>query len=112
MTTRARTKKVSGERAGRPSAHVPGRDVRLMVASNAARRLAAARSWLQQYPLDAEIVVIAASWEACDELVREDVRENGARFGVVRATLGRVAGLLAAPSLTVILEASTPLDFR
>ena len=97
MITRARTKKLSGERAGRASA--AGRDVRLMVASNAARRLAAARSWLQQYPLDAEIVVIAASWEACDELVREDVRENGARFGVVRATLGRVAGLLAAPSL-------------
>src|SRR5205085_543527 len=70
---------------------------RLLVAPSAVARLAAARAWLATYPRDAELVVVGASREACDELVRDDVREGGARFGLVRATLGRVAGALAAP---------------
>jgi RecB family exonuclease len=96
VVTKPRTKKAP---AGRAAPGGADRDVQLVVAPNGARRLALARAWLQQHPLDAEILVIAASWEACDELVRADVCANGARFGVVRATLGRVAGWLAAPSL-------------
>ncbi|MEO6028833.1 MAG: PD-(D/E)XK nuclease family protein [Candidatus Binatia bacterium] len=75
------------------------RHVRLVTAPSTTRRLDAARAWLQGHPLDAELLVIGASWEACDEIVREDVGASGARFGVTRATLGRLAGLLAAPTL-------------
>lgn len=75
------------------------RQVRLVTAPSTTRRLDAARAWLRGHPLDAELLVIGASWEACDEIVREDVGASGARFGVTRATLGRLAGLLAAPTL-------------
>lgn len=74
-------------------------DAQLIVAPSAAARLDAARAWLAARPRDAEIVVIAANAEAGDELVREDVRRHGARFGLVRTTLGRLAGILAAPTL-------------
>src|SRR6185295_3574806 len=53
----------------------------------------------RDHPLDAELLVIGASWEACDEVVRDDVGARGARFGAARVTLGRLAGVLAAPAL-------------
>ena len=72
---------------------------RLIVAPRAADRRAAAAAWLRDRPCDAEVLVVAASWEAADEIVRDLVRATGVHFGVVRATLGRLAGLLAAPAL-------------
>lgn len=77
------------------------RRVRIVVAPRAARRRAVAEEWLAALARDAEALVIGASWEACDELVRDDVRAGGARFGLVRATLGRMAGVLAAPALAL-----------
>jgi RecB family exonuclease len=73
------------------------RTVRLLVASDAAARLAAAADWLAGRPHDAELLVVAATWEACDDLVREATRP--ARFGTTRLTLDRLAARLAAPAL-------------
>ena len=99
VVNKVRNRRVSSEPA--PPSRRAGGDGRatLVVAPSAARRLAAARAWLAAYPLDAEVVVVAPSLEACDEVVREDVRTCGARFGIMRATLGRIAGQLAAPAL-------------
>jgi RecB family exonuclease len=76
-----------------------GRDRSLVISADAAARLAAAAEWLDAYPRDAEVLVVASSWEACDELVRAAARRAGARFGVVRLTLDRLAARLAAPAL-------------
>ncbi len=92
VTTKARPPRT-------PGAAAPPRDVRLVVAPSAARRRAEAQAWIEAHPADRELLVIGASWEACDEIVRDVVRAGGVRFGVVRSTLGRVAGLLAAPAL-------------
>lgn len=98
-------------------------DRRILVAPDAATRIRAALDWIASYPPDAEILVVAPSWEACDDLVRAAVRESpapgardaadaargagpaapgpGARFGIVRTTLERLAARLAAPGLAV-----------
>jgi RecB family exonuclease len=75
------------------------RRTRLLVTADAASRLAAATEWLETLPADAEALVIAPSWEACDDLVRGALGPVGARFGVMRTTLGRLAARLGAPDL-------------
>jgi len=75
------------------------RTTRLLVAADVASRLAAAAHWLEALPPDAEALVIAPGWEACDDLVRGALGAAGARFGVVRTTLSRLAARLAAPHL-------------
>ena len=93
-------------------------DRRILVAPDAATRIRAAEGWIASHPPDAEILVIAPSWEAADDLVRVAVRGPhapppaaagraegpagpgvGVRFGVVRTTLERLASRLAAPGL-------------
>src|SRR5262245_49366383 len=76
-----------------------GDGTRVLVAADAASRLAAATAWLDALGPDSEALVIAASWEACDDLVRGTLGSAGARFGVVRTTLGRLATQLAALGL-------------
>ncbi|HEY8515122.1 MAG TPA: PD-(D/E)XK nuclease family protein [Candidatus Binatia bacterium] len=71
----------------------------LVVAADAATRTAAAARWLEAQRADAELLVVAASQQAADELVRDATRAHGARFGVHRTTLGRLAALLAVPGL-------------
>jgi ATP-dependent helicase/nuclease subunit B len=75
------------------------RTTRLLVTADAASRLTAAADWLDAQPADAEALVIAPGWEACDDLVRGALGPAGARFGVVRTTLARLAARLAAPHL-------------
>ena len=77
----------------------PGSDRSVLVAPDAASRLAAARAWLDALPADAEALVIAPTWEACDDLARESIVAAGARFGLVRLTLDRVAARLAVRAL-------------
>src|SRR5262249_21468648 len=72
---------------------------RVLVTAAAASRLAAATAWLDALRPAAEALVVAASWDACDDLVRGALGPAGARFGVVRTTLGRLAMRLAAPGL-------------
>jgi hypothetical protein len=73
--------------------------VRLVVAPDAATRLAAARTWLDALPADAPALVIGPTWEACDDLAREAAVASGARFGLVRLTLDRLAARLAVRAL-------------
>ncbi|MCC6764525.1 MAG: PD-(D/E)XK nuclease family protein [Deltaproteobacteria bacterium] len=83
----------------KPRSAAAGEPGRILVAARARDRVDAACAWLAAHPRDAEVLVVAASAEAVDDLVRADVRVGGARFGLARTTLGRVAGLLAAPAL-------------
>src|SRR5262245_14026862 len=76
------------------------RTTRLLVTPDAASRAAAARSWLAALPADAEALVLGATWEAADDLLRDTVAAGGARFGVVRLTLDRLAARLATRALT------------
>jgi ATP-dependent helicase/nuclease subunit B len=71
----------------------------LIVASSASARLAEARRWIASLPRDAEALVVAAHGHAADELARADAAEHGARFGLRRATIDRLAFQLAAPAL-------------
>ena len=76
-----------------------GHKTRLVVSCDAATRLTAASQWLNTYPRDAEILVLAPSREAGDDFVRIAARTSGARFGLMRSTLERLASLLASPIL-------------
>src|SRR5947207_8525956 len=67
---------------------------RVVVAPDAATRLAVAAEWLAAQPLDAEVLIVGPTWEACDDLVRGAAAQ--ARFGTVRLTLDRLAARLAA----------------
>ncbi len=78
---------------------------RLVVAPTAAARLDCARAWLEAYDPAAEVLVIGASWEAVDDLVRGALGAAGARFGTTRLTLGTVAGILATPALAAASRA-------
>src|SRR5262245_51668403 len=76
-----------------------GTAVRIVVAPDAATRLETAREWLQAGPRDAEVLVVAPSWEACDDLARDVALASGASFGTVRLTLDRLAARLAVRAL-------------
>src|SRR5262245_5774525 len=78
---------------------------RLLVTAAAASRLSAAAAWLDDLPPDAELLVIGPGWEACDDIVRGALGQAGARFGVVRTTLGRLAARLAAAELAASARA-------
>ncbi|MGE5178201.1 MAG: PD-(D/E)XK nuclease family protein [Bacteroidota bacterium] len=71
----------------------------LLVASSASARLAAARVWIASLPRDGEALLLAANGHAADEIARADAAEHGARFGLRRATMDRLAFQLAAPAL-------------
>jgi ATP-dependent helicase/nuclease subunit B len=86
------------------------RTTRLLVTPDAASRLLAARTWLGALPADAEALVLGPTWEAADDLVRDVVAARGARFGVVRLTLDRLAARLATRRLAEGgLTPTTPL---
>src|SRR5262245_54103189 len=76
------------------------RTTRLLVTPDAASRTEAAVRWLTALPADAEALILGATWEAADDLVRDVVAAGGARFGVVRLTLDRLAARLATRALT------------
>src|SRR5262249_21295793 len=71
----------------------------LVVASDAATRLAAAADWLAARPADAEVLLLGPTWEAADDLARAGAAAAGARFGTTRMTLDRLAARLATPAL-------------
>lgn len=78
---------------------------RLLVTAAAGSRLDAARAWLAGFSPAAELLVVAPTWEACDDLVRGTLGPAGARFGIVRTTLARLAARLAAPVLAAASRA-------
>ena len=65
----------------------------------AAQRVAEARAWLEAQKPDTEILLLAANWEAADDLVRAVAASRGALFAIHRLTLNRLIGLLAADDL-------------
>jgi len=77
------------------------------VTPDAGSRLAAAAAWLAERPRDAEVLIVGPNWEACDDFARQAVVRDGARFGVVRLTLDRLAARLAAHELAAADAAPT-----
>ncbi|MEK6286346.1 MAG: PD-(D/E)XK nuclease family protein [Acidobacteriota bacterium] len=73
----------------------------LIISRDSATRLSAAAEWLNSYSLDAEILIVSPTREAGDEFVRNAALSSGARFGLQRLTLDRLAASLAAPVLAL-----------
>ena len=71
----------------------------VIVSSAAQRRLARARTWLEQRNTAEEVVIVAATLDAANGLRREVARAKGAVFGWHRITFRGLAAALAAPSL-------------
>ena len=76
-----------------------GSRTRLVVSCSASERLRVATDWIEVNPLDAEVLLVASSAEAGDDLVRAVTSASQARFGLARTTLDRLAVRLAAPLL-------------
>jgi ATP-dependent helicase/nuclease subunit B len=85
-----------GNNVRRHSVHSFSQIVR---SSRTASRLGCARGWLEAQPPGAEVLLLAANWEAADDLVRAVAAARGALLAVHRLTLNRLIGLLAANDL-------------
>ena len=72
---------------------------RVVCASASQQREASARAWLLSQEAGAEVLVVGASADAASDLVRAAAATRGASFGWHRATLGRLAAVLAGPGL-------------
>jgi len=85
---------------------------KIQVSSDAAVRLQIAQNWLQAYPADTEIIVLAQSAEAATDLHLSVVSARGASFGVKRFTLNTLASQLAQHALVASgLAPATNLSF-
>jgi ATP-dependent helicase/nuclease subunit B len=71
----------------------------IIESQRASDRIAAATEWLRLLPPDAEALIVAANWDAADDLVRGLADESGAAFAIHRLTLDRTISILAAESL-------------
>jgi hypothetical protein len=67
----------------------------IVCSPRAAERIAAARGWIGSLAPGTEALVVAASHEAADDLLREFTVSRGASFGIHRLTLNRLIGVLA-----------------
>src|SRR5215831_12233221 len=72
---------------------------RIIRSPRAAERIAAAREWLAAAEPAAEILVIAPTREAADDLVRGVAAARGAVAGIHRLTFNRLIGLLASETM-------------
>ena len=68
----------------------------IIISSRAADRIAHAQIWIEQFDSASEILIVAASQEAAESLVRRIAIQRGAVFGLHRLPFNRLAGLLAA----------------
>jgi len=66
----------------------------------ARERIDRAREWLGALAPASEVLVVAPSREAADDLVREHAARRGAAAGIHRLTLNRLIGLLASSAMT------------
>ncbi|MEN8182990.1 MAG: PD-(D/E)XK nuclease family protein, partial [Myxococcota bacterium] len=71
----------------------------LLSSASAGRRLDAAQEWLLARAPAEEVLVVAASADAANDLLRRSAARVGASFGWHRATLPRLAAWLATPEL-------------
>src|SRR5258705_5658062 len=72
---------------------------RIEVSADAANRVQFAWDWIQSYPSDTEILVVAHSVEAATDLYLGVISASGAWFGVKRLTLNGLASRLAQHAL-------------
>jgi ATP-dependent helicase/nuclease subunit B len=72
---------------------------RIEVSSDAAIRVQIAREWVEAYPADTEILVLAHSVEAASDLHLSVVSSTGSSFGIKRFTLNVLASRLAQHTL-------------
>ena len=87
--------------------------LRIVHSSSAAVRLDAARGFLDKHSSGAELLIVAASRGAADDLAREAAGARGATFGLHRFSLTQLAARLAAPSLAAgRLAPTTPLGVQ
>lgn len=72
---------------------------RIEVSSDASKRVQIACDWIQAYPTDTEILVVAHSGEAASDLNLSVVSATGSWFGIKRFTLNTLASRLAQHAL-------------
>ena len=73
--------------------------MRIVLSTSAAARLHAARRFILESAPASEVVIVAASRGAADDLAREIGRSRGATFGLYRFSFTQLAARLAAPVL-------------
>ncbi len=72
---------------------------RVVISSAAHSRISHARAWLETRSPAEEILILAATADAGNELARDVARTKGAAFGWHRLSLAQFAAVLAAPLL-------------
>jgi RecB family exonuclease len=83
------------------------------VSSAADSRIRHARAWLETRSPAEELLILAATLDAANELARDVARSKGAAFGWHRLSLAQLAALLAAPELASRgLVSVSPLGVR
>ena len=73
--------------------------IRVVESASGAERIEAARAFLGALPAGGETLVVGASREAADDLVRRVTATAGATFGIHRASLTQLAARVAAAEL-------------
>jgi len=73
--------------------------IRVVESASGAARVEAAREFLTSLPAGSEVLLVAASRDAADDLARHVTRAAGASFGIHRASLVQLAARLAAAEL-------------
>ena len=68
---------------------------RIEVSTDAATRLRLAQEWIESYSADTELLLVANSQEAANDLHLRVVESRGAAFGIKRITLNFLASRLA-----------------
>ena len=81
--------------------------IRVVESASAAERIEAARAFLAALPVGGESLVVGASREAADDLVRRVTATAGATFGIHRASLVQLAARVAAGELARLGAAPT-----
>jgi len=81
--------------------------IEVVESASGAERIEAARAFLAALPPGVEALVVGASREAADDLVRRVSAAAGATFGVHRASLTQLAARVAAPELARVGAAPT-----
>src|ERR1700747_1377528 len=63
------------------------------------RKTAGAKTWLTGRPQTEEVLVVGATLDAANELVRQVVQDKGAAFGWHRLSFSQLAATIAGPLL-------------
>src|SRR5437773_4587785 len=74
--------------------------VHVVTSTSSSARLEAARAFLEAQPADADLLIVAASRGAADDLARKVARRRGATFGLHRFSLTQLAAHAAAADET------------